>query len=110
MLCQANCKASAKKGSDAVTSSATSTSHTQSQWDPDDYMNSYDSDDYDDSTYFELQSKRGSTKQQAQKRLFNTAADRRLLEAQGQRTVRQILFDCWCSNAPCLYIQPPDSA
>ena len=50
-------------------------------------MNSYDSDDYDESTYYDLQSKRDGVKHQALRRLFDTAADRRIQEAQGQRKV-----------------------
>lgn len=50
-------------------------------------MNSYDSDDYDESTYYDLQSKRDRAKHQASRRLFDTAADRRIQEAQGQRKV-----------------------
>lgn len=50
-------------------------------------MNSYDSDDYDESSYFELKSRRDDTKHQIPKQLFSTAADRRVLEAQGQRKV-----------------------
>lgn len=84
---QGCCKVSARSGGQAANTRTPGSGNVHSHWDPDDYMNSYDSDDYDDSTYFELQSKRGSTKHQVSQRLFNTAADRRLLEAQGQRKV-----------------------
>ena len=46
-------------------------------WDPDDYMHSYDSDDYDDATYIQLQSKRVLPRQQAPSMLFETSADRK---------------------------------
>ena len=60
-------------------------------------MNSYDSDDYDESTYYDLQSKRDSAKQRAPRRLFDTAADRRIQEAQGQRKVTHSWEDTCCA-------------
>ena len=56
-------------------------------WDPDDYMNSYDSDDYDDATYFQLQSRRECIQHTVPQQLFTTSADRRTAAAQGQRKV-----------------------
>lgn len=40
-------------------------------------MQSYDSDDYDDATYCQLQSRTAAAPQQSPKMLFETAADRR---------------------------------
>lgn len=57
--------------------SSSSISSAPELWDPDEYMQSYDSDDYDDATYFQLQSKRVLPQHQAPKKLFETSADRR---------------------------------
>ncbi|KAA6424385.1 MAG: hypothetical protein FRX49_05597 [Trebouxia sp. A1-2] len=56
-----------------------SSSSAAAAWDPDDYMHSYDSDDYDDATYFQLQPKRVLPQQQVMRMLFETSADRKKL-------------------------------
>ena len=70
-----------------ASSSTTSGIATAAAWDPDDYMHSYDSDDYDDSTYFQLHTRRKASRQQAQTLLFKTSADRDRQKSQEKRKV-----------------------
>jgi hypothetical protein len=53
-------------------------------------MHSYDSDDYDDATYIQLQSKRVLPQQQAPRMLFETSADRRKLKTSRTRKVSTV--------------------
>ena len=77
-------------GTASVSASAVTTS-----WDPDEYMQSYDSDDYDDASYLQLQSKRVVCQHQAPQQLFETAADRR---SRKSKEMRQVLgsLHLWC--------------
>jgi len=65
----------------------TSSSTTPGIWDPDEYMQSYDSDDYDEATYLQLQSKRGIPQYEEPRVLFETAADRRNRKSKESRKV-----------------------
>ncbi|KAL3154363.1 hypothetical protein ABBQ32_013842 [Trebouxia sp. C0010 RCD-2024] len=60
-----------------VCASATRDGAIPGIWDPDDYMQSYDSDDYDNATYFQLRRCRAAALQKSPKLLFETGADRR---------------------------------
>ena len=57
-------------------------------WDPDEYMQSYDSDDYDDATYFQLHSLRVTAQRQSPRMLFDTAADRQEKQVKQRRKVK----------------------
>lgn len=57
-------------------------------WDPDEYMQSYDSDDYDDATYFQLHSLRVTSQRLSPRMLFETAADRQEKKVKQRRKVR----------------------
>lgn len=53
-------------------------------------MHSYDSDDYDDATYFQLQPKRVLPQQQVMRMLFETSADRKKLRTSRIRKVSTV--------------------
>jgi len=66
-------------------------------------MQSYDSDDYDDATYIQLQSKRVLPQQQAPRMLFETSADRRKLKTSRVRKVSTVVGP----DVHKLNLQPP---